>query len=229
MKERPILFSGPMVRAILDGRKTVTRRIVRERLGAYSDGSFVVLDKDGDPIDVELRRPYGGPGDRLWVRETFASLDVNGHKSSPREAHFVVLLDGAQVYRDGTVFAGLPEYSRGAFDGIKWRPSIHMPRWASRILLEVVSVRVERLQEITEEDARREGLDRNSKDGGRTWKYGVADRDGLPGTDDDGLPWHEWSTSARTAFAKLWDRINGKRAPWASNPWVWRVEFRRVS
>lgn len=218
MKGRPILFSAPMVRAILDGRKTVTRRILGPRVGVYTNNGapgvacdLVRLDADGDPCDGAVRCPYGAPGDRLYVRETFASIDVNGHKSSPREAHFVVLPDGTQVYRDGAVFAGLPEYSRGAFDGIKWRPSIHMPRWASRILLEVVSTRVERLREITEEDAQREGVTRV-----------IGEPPGFVSNLGD-------PTSFRGAFAYLWDDINFDRAPWASNPWVWRVEFRRVS
>lgn len=216
MKEHPILFSAPMVRALLEGRKTVTRRLLGPRVGAYAnDGApgvacdLVRLDADGDPCDGAVHCPYGAPGDRLWVRETFSSVDVNGHKSSPREAHFVVLPDGTQVYRDGTVLAALPEYARGAFDGITWRPSIHMPRWASRIMLEVVSVRAERLHEITEEDAKAEGVEPFKLDPeGDCWTNGTH----------------------RTAFEYLWNEIHGW-APnsWASNPWVWRVEFRRVS
>ena len=107
--------------------------------------------------------------------------------------------DGAQKYRDGTSVAGLATYAPGAFDGIKWRPSIHMPRWALRITLAVVSVRVEWLQAITEEDAIAEGVLRT---GGRA-----------------NLDPHHFRP-ARDLFADLWDSINAKRAPWARNPWV---------
>ena len=90
--------------------------------------------------------------------------------------------------------------------------------------LEIVSIRVERLHDITEEDAIREGLAKITKDGGRNWKYGIPDKDGLPGTDDIGWPWIEWEISARDAFKKLWVKINGDDS-WKDNPWVWRIEF----
>ena len=108
------------------------------------------------------------------------------------------------------------------------RVSIHMPRWACRLVLEIVSVRVERLQEISEDDAEAEGLSQVCKDGA-LWKYGIPDRDGLPGTDDDGWPWQKWDIDPRIAYKRLWDSINAKRAPWALNPWVWVVEFRNYS
>lgn len=221
-RERPILFSGPMVRAIIDGRKTVTRRVVTSRhpisfVGARGEehdpacwgyafdgprqhGYMVLargLDERFNHGRVSISCPYGVPGDRLYVREGFAPVDANGHKCSPCEASFVVLPDGAQVYRDGQRVDPLPEYAQGVLDGIKWRPSIHMPRWASRILLEVIDVRVERLHAITEQDAIAEGVS------------------------EVGFP--------RVSFAALWDSINEERASWASNPWVWRVEFRRLS
>lgn len=210
-RERPILFSGPMVRAILEGRKTVTRRLITSvhGIGPVTDvreGStgyaIDVRDRDGTVHElrvpgVDRKSPYGVPGDRLYVREGFAPVDANGCKCSPREASFVVLPDGAQVYRDGQRVDPLPEYAQRAFDGIKWRPSIHMPRWASRILLEVTDVRVERLRAITEQDAIAEGVS------------------------EVGFP--------RESFAALWDSINGERASWASNPWVWRVAFQRLT
>ena len=87
---------------------------------------------------------------------------------------------------------------------------------------------MQRLHEITEDGALAEGLRKLSKDGGVTWKFGMSDRDGWPGTDDYGWPWAEWSQDHMDAFAKAWDRINGKRATWASNPWVWALTFRRV-
>lgn len=126
MKERPILFSGPMVRAILDGRKTQTRRVVKPRQGMLDDWT-------GLPC------PYGKPGDRLWVRETCYFEQPHGEV----------------IYRadPGSEKALDPE-----FTGLRWRPSIHMPRWASRITLEIVNVRVERLQDIRVDDARAEGV-----------------------------------------------------------------------
>ena len=101
-----------------------------------------------------------------------------------------------------------------------------MPRWASRILLEIADVRVERLQEISENDAKGEGLAAISKDG-QIFKYGIPDRDGLPGTDDHGWPWVDWKHSARNAFGRLWESINGAGS-WDTNPWVWVVEFRVI-
>jgi hypothetical protein len=170
--ERPILFSGSMVRAILAGTKTVTRRIVRAPKSMRDLAS--------------LRCPYGAPGDRLWVRETW---QTETHPDDRDAAKVSYRADG-EVHCEG--------------DRWTWRPSIHMPRWASRITLNVVSTRMERLHSITEEDAIAEGVDAVS----------VADvpRNG---------------TLSRVAdFAQLWQMINGKRAPWASNPPVWRVEFK---
>jgi hypothetical protein len=217
-RERPILFSAPMVRAILDGRKTQTRRLVTPGVGQEwltpatidkvcrfepSVHGWWTMAVEGGHIG-SVRCPYGQPGDRLWVREGFAPVDGNGHKCSPSAAAFVVLADGAQKYRDGAYFPPLPEYQQGVFDGIKWRPSIHMPRWACRIVLEVTDVRIERLKSITEADARAEGVDPTE------WMGGPA------------------RESYCAAFADLWNRINIKRAPWSSNPWVWVVSFKRV-
>lgn len=169
MNERPIIFSGPMVRAILDGRKTQTRRVVK----LNASGRAQRKGRNWHLADPEcvLACPYGVPGDRLWVRETWQ--DGNG---------------GIYYATDGNTAA-------------PWKPSIYMPRWASRITLEVVSVRVERLNEIGEEDAIAEG----------------SQCAGVPA-----------SLTNRGAFAKLWDSINAKTHPWASNPWVWVVEFKRL-
>jgi hypothetical protein len=206
MKERPILFSAPMVRAILDGRKTQTRRIVKDRrpwaqqaipkLTAFvpsaDRSSFgMKVGYQGDPLAGHVGTiwcPYGAPGDRLWVRETFGGDDICGY-----------------AYR-----ADHPEQKRFEGDGEQpdspWRPSIHMPRAASRILLEVTDVHAERLQDISEDDARAEGVEAFARDAeGDCWTDGKH----------------------RTALEYLWGQINGPDS-WARNPWVWVVGFQRV-
>ncbi len=208
MGERPILFSAPMVRAILEGRKTVTRRVVRDAKPLAADvtdfGGWVANDAAVLEEGVRaLRRPYGEPGDRLWVRETWGVL----YESTARDDK-----EAIEDARRGMPWACItyPTRSLHTASPTRWRPSIHMPRWASRITLEVVDVRVERLNAIDEDDARREGFDANP--------YALAD-----GTIDEAM-----SITARDNFAALWDSLNGDRAPWSSNPWVWRVEFRRL-
>lgn len=209
-----------MVQGLRADRKTVTRRLVKERQfpapfhqRCSAVGVAVALREMYEQGRFEERPfPYGQPGDRLWVRETF-------HVTSANEVVY------RADYPDNATARGMenvpPEQD------VRWRPSIHMPRWASRLTLEVVSVRVERLHDITDEDAKAEGLKCLSKDGGTTWKYGIPDRDGWPGTDDTGWPWTDWDVSPRAAFCRLWKSINGE-ASWAANPWVWRVGFRRV-
>ncbi|WP_186083797.1 hypothetical protein [Burkholderia gladioli] len=183
MKKRPILFSAPMVRAILDGRKTQTRRVAKEFAGR-------------DNLDAILRRfpnqqgcPHGEPGDRLWVRETWGQYQL-----APEDI----------VYRADEDFpCGSPK---------RWRPSIHMPRWASRITLEITGVRVERLQDISEADAIAEGIEHTS--------------DGF--SVDEGRHFH--AARARDSFASLWDGLNEARGHgWEANPWVWVIEFRRIT
>lgn len=224
MKERPILMSGPMVRAILDGRKTVTRRVMRTNHVGYR----AFYRWDGEPFRRAMMRcsnetapgtsvfcennRFGVPGDRLWVRETWADVEPLPSRTPAYDgARFAVRPDGSSSelwYRaDGEMGVTSLLFD----DGPRWRPSIHMPRWASRITLEVLDVRVERLHEIDEEDAAREGVER-SVDG-----YWVE-----PGPDGPTL------STAREAFSHLWDIINGPGS-WASNPWVWRLEFRRLS
>lgn len=182
MREKPILFSAAMVRAILEGRKTMTRRVIKDIRTAWRDGTVI------DPYDRDyITCPYGWPGDLLWVRETWRRADWYGK---------------GIIYRADAQAAGhMGEYS----DRHKWHPSIHMPRWASRIVLEITNIRVERLQEITEEDARKEGIS-------RAHKYPVGF--GHPDT-------------YRGGFRNLWDSINGKKYPWSSNPWVWVISFKK--
>jgi len=187
--ERPILSSGSMVNAIREGRQTMTRRVVKPN--PY-DGAFVLQEgsdgtlwpyrsvdgetagtRNSDELEIPLPSPYGVPGDRLWVRETFSSTP-----------------DGHVHYRATDQALG------------PWRPSIFMARWASRITLEVTAIRVERLQEITEEDCIKEGID-----------YTIP---------------HHGVCALGDIFEQLWDRINGKKYPWSSNPWVWVISFRRL-
>jgi hypothetical protein len=205
-----------MVRALLRevNPKTQTRRLVftktptlgRGHLYSFKDGVATFGDDiPDDPVPVEERCRYGVPGDRIWVRETFASFSGPGAIARPRDATYVVLQDGTQVYRDGERFPPLKKYAAGAWDHIRWRPSIHMPRWASRITLAVESVRVERLRDISEEDAKAEGV-------------------------EPAVP-VEWPTAAPdycAGFERLWREINGAES-WDANPWVWVIGFSRVN
>jgi len=197
MTERPILFSGPMVRAILEGRKTQTRRVLKGapmRLWAASgweieDGDCLWCDAYGDYHSLTSICPYGRIGDRLWVRETHYISDEE-REAVGGAIHTSV---EAQVYYRA-------DSQNHASDGVPWRPSIHMPRWASRITLEVVSVRVERLQDISANDAYAEGVIVTNPDG----------------------------CDPVMNYCTLWESINGPSS-WDANPWVWAVEFRCVS
>lgn len=198
MRERPILFSGSMVRAILNGQKTVTRRVVK------SDW----IQSDRAPLETstgvfhfwcsgEHVCPYGLPGDRLWVREAWAA-DAQVDAVAPRD-----LSQGEPILypSDGAIRqTGCAMVSQG-----KGRPSIHMPRWASRILLEITAVHVERLQDITEQQALAEGVLSCQHD-----------------LDPDGNCY-----SPVELFSILWSSINGTES-WLANPWVWVVEFERL-
>lgn len=197
MRERPILFSGPMVRAILDGRKTQTRRVVTPQPNVvhaiHADASITtnLIFRSGDQ---RIHCPYGQPGDRLWVRETFAPFPpVFGSKLWG----IIYGADAAQVEREAP-----DTYRPMLYNYERWYPSIHMPRWACRLVLEIESIRVERLQEISGEDAVAEGV-----------------RSLLP-----------YNGIAQCEFLELWDSINAKRGfDWDANPWVWVVEFKRAT
>jgi hypothetical protein len=199
VKERPILFSAPMVRAILDGSKTQTRRVAKEFAGR--DDLAAILKR----YPNQCGSPYGEPGDRLWVRETWAARPDYDHLPPSQCGDEAVWWKASK--------AAFPEGYAACFG--KWRPSIHMPRWASRILLEIVSVRVERLQGISEEDARAEGAKH----------YDPANHLSHGGWSHDG---HYVSETAEASFERLWDDINGAGS-WDVNPWVWVVEFKRVT
>ncbi|MBG4417404.1 hypothetical protein I5F55_03625 [Pseudomonas aeruginosa] len=196
-RERPILFNDQMVRAILDGRKTVTRRVMKPQPDFL--GSMVDPNTPLKPLDAGLHAritcPYGEPGDRLWVRETWG-LQVRSYGGGAGE--FI-------VYRATNPDAIYCRSSEGREYPVKWKPSIHMRRHSSRILLEITAVRVERLQDISEEQARAEGYpaERECETGG------------------SGLDAWLW-------FRSLWGEINGPEA-FTANPWVWVIEFKRVT
>jgi len=204
VKERPILFSGAMVRAILEGRKTQTRRECKFTSAGHLKATR--SHKRWHPEDPEALQacPYGLPGDRLWVRERFALSLMNGCipvQGPPSNAEIL----GPSIHFCATQ----QEESLASLN--KWRPSIHMPRWASRITLEIVSIRVERLQDISEADAKVEGAD----------PYNAALDIGTKGTPRlDAGPFQK-------GYALLWGQISGPGS-WCSNPWVWVVEFNRV-
>jgi hypothetical protein len=209
MRERPILFSGPMVRAILAGQKTQTRRAVSPQpSGGVRSSPFCASGLE-DGHGREIRSRYGRPGDRLWVRESFDFLPTGGH-DDPQACEIVYWADGSTEPRSAP-----PDYNPMIYGHPKARPSIHMPRWASRITLEIVSVRVERLQEISEADCIAEGIQQLGE------KQGWATEARFP----DGK--RHFGAGAYDLYHQLWDSINGA-GDWAANPWVWVVEFRRV-
>lgn len=226
MTERPILFSGAMVRAILEGRKTVTRRVVKPAPHGDLKWNQQILGKHVTNWTDDLRLyecPYGQPGDRLWVRESLRYDPEYGHFFAAGGRH------GETVYLC-SLFDDKESQTGYSYDGLlpeRSVPSIHLHRRYSRILLEVTDARVERLQDISEEQALAEGLARVTKDGA-LFKHGIPERDGLPGTADSAWPWQEWEADPRKAFAKLWTGINGTES-WDANPWVWVVEFKRVT
>jgi len=236
MKERPILFSAPMVRAILEGRKSMTRRIVKPRPPSTRRGHpWCSME------DLIAGCKYGIPGDQLWVRETCRAKELN-EKEAEKQLEITEeeypeygLIDGVLYLADdyfrlieNSIKASEQWLELNCYRGKRGATvsPIHMPRWASRILLEITNVRVERLQEITPEDAEAEGCKKISKDG-KLYKYGIPDRDGLPGEDDIGWPWHLWRINPVDAYEALWESINGPGS-WGANPWVWVVEFKRV-
>lgn len=214
MQVKPIIFSAPMIRALLAGRKSQTRRILKPQpeLRDFGNGLQPWMPVGGIYHD-SWRLPYT-PGQFLWVRE---ELQMGFDARTPI-CHATYASDGADL--DLT-----PE---GAVQWAETRkrntiPSIHMPRWASRLTLEVTEVRVQRLQSISEEDANAEGIAGVTKDG-RLWKWGIPDRDGLPGNDDHGWHWQEWEADPRRAYAKLWNSLHGPEA-WDANPWVAAITF----
>lgn len=213
MKQHPILFSTPMVQAILQGNKTQTRRTrkleeINERasdwvtpFGNLHGDKWVFTAEHGEAKQVRVTCPYGQVGDILWVREKF------------------------ETDTDGTVkfFANNIEVEHNSAYRIltKWKPSIHMPKAACRIWLQITDIRVERLQNISEQDAIAEGVERWVEERLRSkpTHYKVYYYD----DDDDST----YSSSAITSYETLWQKINGKDS-WNLNPWVWVIEFQKV-
>ena len=208
-KEHPILFSAPMVRAILNGTKTQTRRIFKGLTPPQCNGLHTCIVEDGVAkfhLNGKLamhsgewtQSPYGQPGDRMWVKETFAYTD---HTINEQPGY---------VFR-----ATDPDWSE--MEGFKWKPSIHMPRKASRITLEIAAVRVERLQDIKAADCIAEGIDPH------TFNVGMGTvttfRNYLTGATN---------SAAYQSYQSLWESINGPDS-WNQNPWVWVIQFKRIS
>lgn len=161
--------------------------------------------------------PYGKPGDRLWVRETHALKEVAPHGYAECLIHYQA---GGEPLLCGPASDDMPRLPTEAERPVvmqpsRWRPSIHMPRWASRITLEIVSVRIERLQDITEVDAIAEGIERDAAE----FKNYLHEH--------DEFPWLGGVGAAKLSYRSLWDSINGPGS-WSDNPWVWVIEFKRV-
>lgn len=232
MKARPILMNSAMVRATLADIKTQTRRIVKPQPEMISDKCIAPWRGDPAALMALMSQsgrncPYGKPGDRLYVRETFALsvIDPDGGPPEDDPENYDV------IYRADDVPMG--GWADGAGNEIPppWKPSIHMPRWASRILLEITDVRVERLQDISEQDAIAEGIEQNwigdpavgpNGFGGQGWIPDCGWRNYME--DDDGDP----AYTPEDSFQSLWQSINGSSS-WDLNPWVWVVTFKKIS
>lgn len=200
MKERPILFSTEMVQSILEGRKTMTRRILKDPLpiGVHwwqvSDGELIYRIVDSKTVQTHCKCPYGQPGDQLWVREKWKNDhgQVNFFAGNSEVEHNV-------AYRELT----------------KWKPSIHLKKKDSRINLLIKSIRVERLQDISQDDARKEGVYCSESPIGPCYLDYQSNQCNA-------------MTTPKHSFKSLWTKINGSGS-WKSNPWVWVIEFERLT
>ena len=223
MKEHPILFSGEMVRAILQNRKFQTRRVINpqpqwpwDKPPVWVDGDGYYHSGDGPHLATrsDMRCPYGAVGDTLWVREAWRTeknidkMDAAQMVAACLDAGYSAPWAPIRYEADGR----FDNWDQGQEVG-RLRPSIHMPRWASRITLEVVNVRVERVQEISEADAKAEGV----------WKPGEIVRADMTGRYD------AENYTARNQFMHTWEHLNFDRGfGWNVDPWVWVIEFKRV-
>lgn len=200
MRERPILFSAPMVRALLAGTKTQTRRVVKPRRDLDSGCELAPCELAGEVNAGDYFNAAFKPGDRLWVRETWAGPLIDS--DALEESHDVREFESQRFCVYAADGGPRPEFISDEHGWCRrWTPSIHMPRWASRITLEVTGVRVERLQDISEADATAEGV--------------------------SAIPDEMRRATPRCDFQALWQSINGPDS-WDANPWVWIVEFRRI-
>ncbi|HBQ6832556.1 TPA: hypothetical protein L8N98_001047 [Klebsiella quasipneumoniae subsp. similipneumoniae] len=235
MKERGMIFNGEMVRAILDGRKTQTRRPIKWKqtrfteIGEREDGSKWPWSEDAEhACDFWHPCPFGAVGDRIWVRETWGvvshafsddGLMIDWVPDRPATAiHEMPFGNG--YYSGYAIYAADGDFTWGDDDAYEdgrscWKPSIHMPRAASRILLEITDVRVERLNAISEEDAEAEGIDMEALYDSQDCYDCIADHNMT------GRP------TVTGAFKYLWESIYGEEG-WKSTPWVWVIEFKRV-
>lgn len=279
MTERPILFSGPMVRALLDGRKTQTRRVVKVQTGDLFDvhalrGAVQEWVPAVDPIagvvgrtSRVIRCPYGVPGDVLWVRERCRAVELDDgldcvefHATQDEEDDWGDTIEDSRAASDQWIclrhYGGMPRRGtrreRGGIAG-PWVPSIHMPRWASRLTLRITDVRVERLNDCSEADAIAEGLYKSHPtDDDRAWfRDWTEEQTGCEPTPEEladfedgvwmvpGVPqgWgltpadrrkDQWAPTPQFAYRQLWDHINGPGA-WDANPWVWALTFEVVA
>ena len=233
MKEKPIIFSGEMIKAILDGKKTMTRRVIKSNhdLSRYTHVDF---DIDGDNkwelarindlkrTYTKIGNPYGNVGDRLWVRETWIQgYDdplIESEGDDENAVSIIYKADGKEEYR--TCSAETAE-NWGDFSAdsemVGFKSPIHMPRWASRILLEITDIRVERLNDISEADCEKEGF-----------RFYPLSRICFKPCSTKHPSGHG-SNNYKSIFGEYWDTLNAKKGyQWSSNPWVWVIEFKKV-
>ncbi|WP_034912932.1 hypothetical protein [Erwinia sp. 9145] len=210
MRERGIIFNADMVRAVLDGRKTQTRRMLSPRQlkmidAASSIGECYPLESGKHHANSQSYYcewcPFGAIGDRLWVRETFFPAPLEPQSVPPKKTKWNI------AYRGGAQLEKIAPatYNPTIYNYERWTPSIHMPRWASRITLEITGLRVERLNSMTESDALAEGCN-----GGH-----------------GSIPHYIYSATPHEHFHYIWQSIYGASS-WQANPWVWVIEFRRI-
>lgn len=226
MKERPIIFSGEMVKAILDSKKTMTRRLIKFKDFTTDsitplhielvEGRYCLFNERNGWLVGYPKCPYGKVGDRLWVREIWIQgYDdplIESEGDDENAVSIIYKADGKEEYR--TCSAETAE-NWGDFSAdsemVGFKSPIHMPRWASRILLEITDIRVERLNDISEEDAIKEGMPPS---------HASIDRISMQ---------HGFNSFSQSCFAQLWDSLNDKKGyQWSSNPWVWVIEFKKV-
>ena len=203
MKEHPILFRGNGIRAILDDRKTQTRRVIKPQpkmIGHPVAGTAIPYRRAVEDWEItakdEILCPYGQPGDHLWVRETFQNAGIFTYSDAKKLTSVIGYPDGQGIIYRASETSSV--YVPG------WKSSTCMPRWASRITLEITGVRIEQVQDISEHDAKEEGA--------------------------QAIPWYPGGhISYRNGFATSWDRVNAKSGfGWDANPWVWVIGFKRV-